>query len=276
MCDDQDPIWIDDEIKNLIQRRNLLYKDYLENGRSSNDFKVLEQLNCNLNEIVSHKKEAHYSSLASQLNDRNLNPNKYWQILKSFYNDRKIPFIPPLLINNDFVNDFREKANCFNLFFSNICKPFDNASVLPNTQSSATSSTIKNIDFSKDDLINIIRSLDINKAHGFDEISTRMIKICDTALLEPLSILFHNCLKECVFPEIWKKANVVPIHKKGDKQIINNYRPISLLPVVSKIFEKIIYNNIYHYLEIEDLLSPHQSGFRSSDSCTNQLLALTH
>ena len=67
-----------------------------------------------------------------------------------------------------------------------------------------------------------------------------MIKIRDESLLKPLFILFKNSLKLSYYPDIWKKSNIIPAHKKNDKQLVNNYRPISLLPSFGKIFEKII------------------------------------
>ena len=73
---------------------------------------------------------------------------------------------------------------------------------------------------------------------------------------------------------MWKLANVTPIFKKGDKQSIVNYRPISLLPTCGKIFEKIIFNNLYSYLNVNNLITINQSGFRPGDSTTNQLLFL--
>ena len=79
--------------------------------------------------------------------------------------------------------------------------------------------------FADDEILKIIRALDINKAHGHDEISVRMIKICDDAIIEPLSLIYKNCIENGTFPAIWKISNIVPVHKKGDKQIINNYRP---------------------------------------------------
>ena len=66
------------------------------------------------------------------------------------------------------------------------------------------------------------------------------------------------------------------MHKKNDKQLVRNYRPISLLPIFGKIFEKIIVNKIYHFLLEERLSNPNQSGFHQSGSCINQLLAITH
>ena len=106
-------------------------------------------------------------------------------------------------------------------------------------------------------------------------ISIRMLKLCGDSIWKPLEIIFKNCLKEGIFPNEWKKANVVPIHKKkNDKQILSNYRPVSLLPVSSKILERLIYNSMYKH--ISDLLSPNQSGFRTGDSCINQLLSITY
>ena len=112
------------------------------------------------------------------------------------------------------------------------------------------------------DIINIIRSLDVDKAHGHDNISIRMLKICDSAIVEPLTIVFNSCINQSMFPDIWKKSNICPIHKKGDKPTINNYRPVSLLPVCGKIFERLIFNSLYKYLEDNKLLSVHQSRFR--------------
>ena len=73
---------------------------------------------------------------------------------------------------------------------------------------------------------------------------------------------------------MWKLANVTPIYKKGDKQLVTNYRPISLLPICGKFFEKIIFNNLHGYLNENNLLTKNQSGFRPGDSTTNQLLYL--
>ena len=103
-----------------------------------------------------------------------------------------------------------------------------------------------------------------------------MLKICDSAIVEPLTIIFNSFINQSMFPDIWKKSNICPIHKKGDKQTINNYQPLSLLPVCGKIFERLIFNSLYKYLEDNKLLSVHQTGFRSSDSCVNQLLPIAH
>ena len=89
-----------------------------------------------------------------------------------------------------------------------------------------------------------------------------------------LHILFNNSVINERFPSEWKNSNITPIHKKGDKQIIKNYRPVSLLHNCSKIFEKI--NSLFKYLEDNKLLNCNQSGFRFGDSCVHQLFSRTH
>ena len=76
--------------------------------------------------------------------------------------------------------------------------------------------------------------------------------------------------------KLWKKANVVLVHKKGDKQILKKYRPVSLLPICGKIFERLIYNNFFEYFIENDLIFQNQSGFKPGDSCINQLISITH
>ena len=103
-----------------------------------------------------------------------------------------------------------------------------------------------------------------------------MIKICDSALVKPFSIIFNNSLKTGTFPYMWKKSNVIPVHKKIDKQLVNNYRSVSLLPTFGKIFERIIFENICRYLDEHNLLNSNQSGFRPKDLRIYQLIEITH
>ena len=138
-----------------------------------------------------------------------------------------MPVIPPLLVNNKFVTDFKAKANIFNDFFSKQCTPLANGSKLPENQVYLTNSRINSVPFSDDLVINIIRNLNVNKAHGHGGISIRMIKMCDESLVRPLSIIFRNSLNSCIYPSTWKKANVISIHKKDGKQCGNNYRPVA-------------------------------------------------
>ena len=103
-----------------------------------------------------------------------------------------------------------------------------------------------------------------------------MLKICPGLLAIPLHIIFNRCLAEGYLASFWKKANVQPVHKKNSGQLKSNYRPISLLPICSKIFEKVLFDQIQTFLNSNNLISKHQSGFRPRDSTINQLLSITH
>ena len=107
-------------------------------------------------------------------------------------------------------------------------------------------------------------------------ISIRKLKIFGESISKPLRIILKSCIEKGQFPNEWKKANVVPVHKKGDKRVLRNYRPVSLLPICGKIFERLMYNNLYEFFIKHDLISSNQSGFKQGDSCIYQLLSITH
>ena len=128
----------------------------------------------------------------------------------------------------------------------------------------------------KDDIkmiLTIICNLDPSKAHSHDMISNHMLKMTGDAIIEPLFKIFRKCLKYGIFAQDWKKGNIAPTFKKGNKQHIKTYRPVSLLPICSKIFEPIIYDK---YLLDNNQISPKQSEFRPGNFCINQLLSITH
>ena len=200
----------------------------------------------------------------------------YWSILKTLLNNKKIPCIPPLLQDNKYVTDFKKKAELFNLFFAKQCSIIDNSSELPSNFLKKTDKSISAITFTCDDIATLIKNLDPNKAHGHDMISICMLKLCGKSICKPLDLIFQSCIKQGKFPTEWKKANVVPVHKKGDEQILKNYRPVSLLPICRKIFERLIYKNLFEYFIENDLISQNQFGFKPGDSCINQLISITH
>ena len=142
------------------------------------------------------------------------------------------------------------------------CLVINNSSTVPERILYQTDASLAKIVFTTDNIANIIKNLDSNKSHSHDNISIRMLNIWGVSSCKPPEIIFRTCLNHGKFPEEWKKANVVPVFKKGDKQCVKNYRPVSLLPICSKIFERIIYNNTYNYLIDNNLISQNQSGFK--------------
>ena len=121
---------------------------------------------------------------------------------------------------------------------------------------------------------NIIKELDQNKAVGPDLIHNKLLIKAVSIISEPLSILFNRSIDESTFPKLWKKAHVIPIFKKGDKHLCNNYRPISLLSCVGKVMEKCVQKHVFTFLRENNLLTISQSGFIPGDSTTYQLLTI--
>ena len=109
---------------------------------------------------------------------------------------------------------------------------------------------LSTVRFSDNDIFKIIQKLDLSKAHGHDKIIICILKLSNKAICKPLHMIFTSCLETGVFPIHWKKDNVVPIYKKESKQLAKYYRPVSLLPIFGKIFERVIYNDEYPYLII--------------------------
>ena len=105
-----------------------------------------------------------------------------------------------------------------------------------------------NLSINKNDISIIIRNLDPNKSHGWNNLSVRMIKLFGDALIFPLKCIFERAHQEDKYPDCWEKAFVVPVHqKKGSKSLIKNYRPVSLLSSLGKIFERLIKNLFNHF-----------------------------
>ena len=196
--------------------------------------------------------------------------------MKTFYKGRKIPVIPPLLINDKLETNFKKKAHHFSVFFTSKCTPLFNNNVLPDSLDYISPARLPSINFNNEDMLKIIKSLNVNKAHGHNNISIRMEKLCNQTIVKPLSIIFKKCTDNGNFPHNWKKSNIIPAHKKVGTQITDNYRPVSILPICGKIFEKLLFNSIFKFLDDNNLLSSNQSRFRPSDFCEYQLLSTVH
>ena len=135
---------------------------------------------------------------------------------------------------------------------------------------------LSSVTFSAGDIAKIIQNFNSNKAHGNDNISIWMLKLCGDTISKPLELIYKQALITGTYPSDWKKGNIVPVHKKCDKQNIKNYHPASLLPICGKVFERIWFNNMFSFFLENNLITQKQSGFKPGDSCINQLSSVTH
>ena len=241
MCDNRDPPWFNSKIKHLIQEKNNAYQLYRNNKANACFRNRSNFLQDSLKNPIEISEQKYYSRIANKLTMTRKCPKSYWSLLKVFLNNKKIPIIPPLFHENKFVTDFEEKAELFKAFFAKQCSLIDNNSSLLNKLIYLTKKRLTKIRFSEDDIAKIIQNLDPNKAHGHDQISIRMLKICGKTICKPLECIFRECLNTGLFPLEWKKVNLVPVYKKVDKQYLINYRPVLLLPICGIIFEKLIF-----------------------------------
>ena len=134
---------------------------------------------------------------------------------KASLKQQKIPLIPPLFHENKFVTNFKEKAELFNFHFATQCSLISNSSKLLSYIKYLTDNRLSLASFSHDKIAKVIQNLDPNKAHGHDNISIRMVKVCGPSIYKPLEIIFNQCLETGVFPSEWKKGNIFLFTKKG-------------------------------------------------------------
>ena len=196
---DRDPPWMTSNIKDKVKYCNSIYREYLKKGKQQVDYMKLKNTVKELSELISTRKNDYNLHLANKLIDPTTSCKTYWTILKTFCNGRKIPILPSLLINDKLETDFKKKTYHFNAVFASKCAPLINNSVLPDSVDYISTAKLSSINFNNVDILKIIKFLNVNKAHGYDNISIRMIKLCGQSIVKPLSIIFKNCSDNGIF-----------------------------------------------------------------------------
>ena len=145
-------------------------KDIFQKQKESNTINhtILSNITLELSNAISFSKVKYHERLAIKLNDPKTAPKTCWSISKIFVNVSEFPLISPILVNNEFVTDFSVKANLFNDFFTEQCRPITKDSSLPNNQTIETVNRLLDINIDVDITIKLICSLDPNQAHGCD------------------------------------------------------------------------------------------------------------
>ena len=124
-------------------------------------------------------------------------------------------------------------------------------------------------------VLSLLNRLNKSKAAGLDKISARLIRECADLICIPIRDIFNQSISQGIFPDDWKCAKVTPLFKQGDRDDLNNYRPISVISVMAKVFERIVYDQLYAYLEEHNIICKYQSGFRAIHSTVTALLEAT-
>ncbi|CAH2104164.1 unnamed protein product [Euphydryas editha] len=214
------------------------------------------------------EKESKKKKFMKYKNPHDRNPKCFWNFIK----DRRggettIP--AEMTLDDQTANTGTKIAELFAKHFSSV---FSNI-ILPDSLESTVHGLpyLSKIKFGEQEIKRAIKKLDIFKGAGPDEIPPIFVKRCGPTLALPLSILFNRSLHDGVFPELWKKAKIVPVYKKGDNKNVKNYRPVSILSCIFKLFESLVCPIVTRHLESQ--ISEYQHGFRKGRSVQTNLVS---
>lgn len=227
--------------------------------------------------VLNQSRALHEQRLRQKLSTGGLRDKEWWTTIKRIGGNSRESEIPVLIENGVEMVSAREKADCFGLHFSRKC----NLGLQDLSPDSAPEMKARNapglhtIHFRPASVKRLLSRLDTSKATGPDGVPGRVVKECSAELCLPVTQLFQLISTTGVQPPAWKCAQVVPIHKRNSKSNVKNYRPVSLLPILSKIFESVVNNQLVNYLEKHQLLSSNQYGFRRGLG-TSDLLTVLH
>ena len=209
----RDPPWITKQLKTLLNRKNRLFKNFKKHGYKADDKVRLDLFRKECQEAVNKSKTNYLKNLGNKLNDPNTCQKVYWKVISKVMNKCRASKIPPLLVNNEFILNCKDKAKHFSDFFSKQCKPITNNSTLP-AFNFLTDNRIDEINIQSNEILSLIRNLNPNKATGSDGVSGQMLLLCDNSIVLPLKIIFENILRTSSYPVTWKVANVIPVFLK--------------------------------------------------------------
>lgn len=276
--------WLSGEILHLIQDRNYCLKMF--NKTKQADW--YDRYKCLRNSVQNKKADAKSEYLANKVEENKNNPKKLWQTLKSLGTSSKDTRTRPnfgIKINNEICSDKSKVADTFNQFFTTVASsllkklPTGTGQYGPihllNYYSNFTHNNFSFRQVTEEAVKKILLALNSNKATGLDQIPSRFLKDGALYITTPLTHILNLSLAQGKIPTDLKLAKITPIYKKQSKTEVGNYRPVSILSVVSKIFEKAVYEQVNQYLTEHKILYELQSGFRPSYSTDSCLIHLT-
>lgn len=269
MSCDRKPKWISKGIKLCSKnKRNLLWKYRV--SRSSLDKHKYNEYSKRLKLIIKQTQKSQNNYLIKTADNK---CKMTWKIINQFKSNNLKEYIYKLTVNGKTVDDPLNIAELFNEFYTNIKENNDNTSNNRNNKKCMKDVT-KNIPINSNslyikptipkDIWSIIKLLKNTNSSGHDGITTQVIKSVADIIAPILSHIINLCIEQGKYPNKLKVSIIKPLFKKEDRENMNFYRPIALIPIFSKIFEKVIYNSLYSYLEKFNLLAPQQKGFRQN------------
>ena len=272
-----DKPWISIGIAKSCEVKNKLHVDLIKaRKRGDPNTNIIEHTYKSYRtKLTAIKRDAHTKYYKQRFEKCQGDLKKCWKVINEMRHKKKNLSFPNYIeVNRQLITDRRAIVEKFNQYFVNIAKNLNDSK--PDSDFKDYSVFLKNrveptmffSEIESHEIDSIIMQLNPNKS---SDMSPRILKLFRNSISPTFATLFNNCMYAGVFPDRLKIARVIPLHKGGDKNEISNYRPISLLPVFSKIFEKLIHSRITSFFEKHEVIYSKQFGFRRRHSTIHAL-----
>ena len=271
--------WVSRKVKAKLFKRDAYKRKAIKTNKKE-DWLLYRSSRNAANIALRCAKKDYY---ANKFAGKNQNPKQAWRTINNLLGrNKKRTTINEIKLSEKTVTTTEELVEVFNDYFSNVGPklaetiPSDNDVSFRDFITPQTGSSFSFKPVSVTLVNNLLRKLSTSKATGMDKISAKVLKTAAPAIAPSLTEIINMSIDSDQFPSEWKNAKVIPSFKKGKRTMLDNYRPISILPVVSKLIERILYDQIYGYFNQEKLFSKQQFGFRPCHSTTTTLLDCTN
>ena len=266
--------WITNEILELIHDKDYCLRKAKETN-NEDDWNIARRLRNRVINLVRYSKADYIKSNLETYKD---DANKYWRTIKSVLPDGKNNANNVIKLKDETGKDVENcrTAEFINQFFVSIgpklAKSFDSEWTYygPSLEQTFEFKLITNECTHK-----IVKTINTNKSSGIANLSSQILKDAFSALVPELTFLLNLSLTTNVIPQAWKVAKVVPLPKDGNLDSVNNWRPISLLPLPGKLLEKSVHTQLIEHLTLQNILDKNQAGFRKGVSTTSTIAKLT-
>lgn len=269
--------WITPGILRSIKKRNHLHKTWYLNGTEyeRRQYKIYAN---RLNRIKAKAKKSYYTR---SFNQHKNNSKETWKIIRKLISPQSHSNFPSSIADEhgNEISDAQRVSTAFNQYFTSIGPRLQSrcdispttGTIYPELRSSSMDSMFLT-PTDEIEVAEVIGTLNNGKAEGYDKLPIELLKVVTPAIVNHLAYFFNHCVEYGIFPRSLKIGRVVPIHKKGDKLKVCNYRPITVLSCLSTLFEKLLHKRLHNF--ISPILCSKQFGFRTNHNTSHAMLNL--
>ena len=267
--------WITEEYLSLARERDFFKRKHKITGEQEENkrqeyWKRYKYYRNKANNMNKKLKKIYYNSMIQKAGN---DMKKTWKVMKELLANKKKSDNFDCLIDGDEIKNTEQLANEFNKYFNEVSDNLPSSSGYDINEMGTLNGVKSKFEFSEipvEYVLKELQSIDCSKSTGVDGMHPKLLKIASDVIAKPLSNIFNKSLNSSDIPIEFNTAKITPIHKGNSKTELNNYRPISVLPIPSKILERAVYDQFYKYLNEHFMLSDCQSGFRkffSTSTC---------